>query len=133
MPSKIRIEWNAEAVKDTALKCLSEQLLHDVGLMPAIEPPAAPALSPVVAAAPAEPAPAAYGYVTVAGVENLPPLAMVESAPVQETGGLTPPRSPERARRAARRKRLFCRANRWLAESSNRRTRPFCDKFWMMR
>ncbi len=100
---KIRMEWNAEAVKDTALKCLSEQLLHDVGQMPPIEPPAAsPAPSPEAATPAAESAPAAYGYVTVAGVENLPPLPTVENAPapvagtpVQETGGLTPRRSPE--------------------------------------
>ena len=37
---KVRLEWNTEAVKDTALKALSEKLLHDAGRMPA--PPSPP-------------------------------------------------------------------------------------------
>src|SRR5207302_1666989 len=39
---KVRLDWNADDIKDTALKSLSEQLLHVAGRMPPL-PPAAPA------------------------------------------------------------------------------------------
>src|SRR5438552_17989569 len=46
---KIRLEWNLDAVKDVALKSLSEQLLHVAGWMPPIAPPSIPKPDAVIA------------------------------------------------------------------------------------
>jgi uncharacterized protein len=55
---KVRLEWNMEAVKDTALKALSEKLLYDAGRMPApASPPRSAPLDTVVTPAASTAAP----------------------------------------------------------------------------
>ncbi len=96
---KVRLEWNADAVKENALISLSEQLLKDAGHMPAPRTPSTPAPAPETAAPPTESAPSAsFGYVTVAGAENYQPFPSSVPTPAPaEPAAAAPPTAPEPA------------------------------------
>lgn len=86
---RIRLEWNADAVKDTALRALAEQLLKVAGQMPAIAPPAPPPSA--ATETPAGDASAATVPASPAQAEATPVVAQTAagaqaSAPAAESG-----------------------------------------------
>jgi uncharacterized protein len=86
---KVRLEWNVEAVKDTALKALSERLLYDAGRMPALKPPATP--SSPAPPSPAPPSPPSAGAAPASPESGAPAgWASAGEAPDAEQAAATP-------------------------------------------
>ena len=133
---KVRLEWNIDAVKDTALKALSEQLLNVAGRMPAIRPPS-PTPAPAMVQPPIEQVPV-VSYVTAFDTSAPPPESpplpseMAASGPVEHLRDSAPPPAEPRRRRRRHCTRNPCpsrsTASRSPAGNSNRRMRFSCAR-----